>query len=89
MRIRSRQPFVPMVLALAALLAPDAASAYGGPGSIITGIGALLAVVAAVAAAVFGFIWFPVKRLLARLRGGPEDEDEAGTAEQRKVPAPE
>ena len=37
---------------------PDAALAYGGPGSVISGIGALLAAIAAVGAAIFGFFWF-------------------------------
>ena len=56
-------------LAAAAALAPDALLAYGGPGSVVTGLGALLAVLAAVAAAVFGFVWYPVKRLLQTIRG--------------------
>lgn len=73
--------FTGLALAVAALaLAPDAALAYGGPGSVITGIGAFLAALAAVVAALFGFLWFPVKRLVAKLRGddGSEGED-AGT----------
>lgn len=57
------------------LLAPEAARAYGGPGSIVSGLGALVAVIVAVAAAVVGFFWYPIKRLVQRLRG-PEDEDE-------------
>ena len=32
-----------LALTLAALVMPDAAHAYGGPGSVISGIGALLA----------------------------------------------
>lgn len=39
------------------------ALAYGGPGSVISGIGAFLAAVAALLATLFGFIWFPLKRL--------------------------
>lgn len=50
--------------------------AYGGPGSIVSGIGALLAVLAAVAAAVVGFFWFPIKRLIQGFLGGPDEEDE-------------
>lgn len=56
----------------AALLIPEAAHAYGGPGSIISGIGALLAVVAAIGAAIFGFVWYPLKKLTRRIRGGRE-----------------
>lgn len=45
------------------ILVPEAALAYGGPGSVISGIGAFLAAVAALLATLFGFIWFPLKRL--------------------------
>lgn len=74
--------FMGLVVAVAALaLTPDTARAYGGPGSVVTGIGAFLAALAAVVAALFGFLWFPVKRLVAKLRGddGIEGED-AGAA---------
>lgn len=61
---------------------PTAALAYGGPGSVVTGIGALLAAIAAIGAALFGFFWFPAKRLIQKLRGEEEpveEEDETGT----------
>lgn len=65
-------------LALAvALHLPVPLEAYGGPGSVITGFGALLAAVAALVAAVFGFFWFPVKRLVRKLRGADEDAGDA------------
>lgn len=50
--------------------------AYGGPGSIITGIGAFLAVLAALVAAIFGFLWYPLKKLIRAVRGAPEEGDE-------------
>jgi len=40
--------------------------AYIGPGGGLAAIGALLAVVVGLIAAVFGFIWYPFKRLLRR-----------------------
>jgi hypothetical protein len=55
-----------LFVGLLSLGTPGAALAYGGPGSIITGFGALLAAVAAVFAGVFGFVWFPLKRLLRK-----------------------
>ncbi|MFW6192830.1 MAG: hypothetical protein ACOC83_05015 [Gemmatimonadota bacterium] len=68
--------------AAAALLAiPSAAHAYGGPGSIVSGIGALVAVAVAIAAAVVGFFWFPLKRLIQKLRGEQQEEDETEVAE--------
>lgn len=54
---------IALLLAAAVFLAPEAALAYGGPGSVISGIGAFLAAVAALLATLFGFIWFPLKRL--------------------------
>lgn len=58
-----------VAVTLAVVLLPEAALAYGGPGSVISGLGALLAALAAVGAAIFGFFWFPLKRLYQRLRG--------------------
>ena len=58
-------------------VSPDAAYAYGGPGSVISGIGTLLAAAAAVLAALFGFVWFPLKRLYAKLTEDATDEEEA------------
>lgn len=40
--------------------------AYVGPGGGLSAIGALLAIVAGLAAAVFGFIWYPLKRMLRK-----------------------
>lgn len=42
--------------------------AYVGPGVGLSAIGALLAVIAGAVLAVFGFVWYPVKRLLRRRR---------------------
>ena len=72
-----RSLFSLVILGLLLSAAPDAAYAYGGPGSVISGIGALLAAVAALLASLFGFLWFPLKRLYQRMT---EDETEpAGT----------
>lgn len=64
---------------LAIAVVPKTALAYGGPGSIVSGVGALLALVAAVFAAVFGFIWYPMKRLVRLLRARSR-EDRADVA---------
>jgi hypothetical protein len=58
--------FVTTVLAVIALiaLAPPAA-AYLGPGAGLGAIGAVIALFAALALAVVGFVWYPVKRLVA------------------------
>lgn len=63
------------------LVSPDAAFAYGGPGSVISGIGAALAAIAALLATLFGFIWFPLKRLYKSMT-----EDETSTEEATAGP---
>lgn len=52
----------------AAALAATEALAYIGPGAGISAIGSLLALLAAVALAIVGFIWYPAKRLRRRMR---------------------
>ena len=77
MRLFSRSVLTLLGLGLVLLAAPDAAHAYGGPGSVISGIGALLAAVAALLASLFGFIWFPLKRLYQKMNS--DDEEPADT----------
>ena len=57
---------------------PEAGYSYGGPGSVISGIGAALAAIAALLATLFGFIWFPLKRLYKSMM------EEKETAEETK-----
>lgn len=49
-------------------LVPVTASAYVGPGSGLTVIGAALAFVGGIVLAIVGFIWYPIKRLRRRWR---------------------
>lgn len=64
------------VFVIMAALIPEPAFGYGGPGSVISGVGALLAAIAAIGAAIFGFLWFPMKRLVQKMRGnGGEGRD--------------
>ena len=44
-----------------AIVAPTVAQAYIGPGAGLSAIGSLLALVAAVFVAIFGFLWYPIK----------------------------
>lgn len=60
-----------MLLAVA-----EPAHAYVGPGSGLAFLGSLFALVGAIAVALIGFVWYPVKRLMAR-RNQDEDTDEA------------
>jgi hypothetical protein len=73
----ARTVLVLLGLGLVSLTMPDAALAYGGPGSVISGIGALLAAVAALLASLFGFIWFPLKRLYQKMSSDEAEPTEA------------
>jgi hypothetical protein len=44
--------------------APQPAMAYIGPGTGISAVGVFVAVAMGVVLALFGFIWYPMKRLL-------------------------
>lgn len=59
----------------------DPVFAYGGPGSVISGIGAFLAAVVAILASLLGFIWFPLKRLYRSITE-EETPSEEPSAEQ-------
>jgi len=58
----------PLILALGLLLVPLPAFAYIGPGAGLSAIGSLLSLIAAAFLAVVGFVWYPVRRLLRRMR---------------------
>ena len=72
-----RTIFTLLVIGLLTLLIPETVYAYGGPGSVISGIGAFLAAIGAVIAAIFGFLWFPIKRLFTS-----SDEEEEPTEKE-------
>lgn len=46
----------------------DTAHAYLGPGAGVSAIGSILAILLAVIVGIFGFIWYPIKRLIAGKR---------------------
>jgi len=70
----SKRPLLFSLLATPILLvAPPAALAYVGPGLGLSAIGSLLALLAAIFVAIFGFLWYPIKRVLRRLRGRDAD----------------
>jgi len=66
MRPSSFLPFVAILLTL--LCFPEQAHAYIGPGTGMSAIGVFLAILMGVAVAIFGFLWYPVKRLLRMFR---------------------
>lgn len=60
---------------MAVWVVPGSALAYIGPGTGLSAIGALLAVVLGVIVALFGFVWYPVKRLLRRKKTRDSQQD--------------
>lgn len=50
--------------------------AYIGPGTGLSVIGAVLAVAAGIAVAIFGFFWYPIKRLFGKDQKSGEPEPE-------------
>lgn len=68
--------------ALLLLLASNApAFAYMGPGAGLTALGSLVALVGAIALAVVGFLWYPLKRMFSRSKrpaAPPKDDKQSG-----------
>jgi hypothetical protein len=63
------QSFDPRMILVGLLAAsPSIALAYIGPGAGITAIGTAIALLGAILLAIVGFVWYPLKRLRAKLR---------------------
>ena len=63
------------------LLLSGNAAAYIGPGASISAIGTVIALIGAVLLGILGFVWYPIKRLLAK-RSHFKNKD-SGTQELR------
>ncbi len=57
------------------LIISQPAMAYVGPGAGLAAIGAFFALVAGIFAALFGFLWYPIKRLMRKRKQSKEDND--------------
>lgn len=81
-----------IVLVVQALVQPATALAYVGPGAGLSVIGSLLAFFAAIIVGIFGFLWFPVRRILRKRKQAKEQAsgDPESTPEVRaEGPGPE
>lgn len=57
------------LLIIALLFAvPQETGAYIGPGAGIAAIGTVLALIGGILLAILAFIWYPIKRLLAKIK---------------------
>lgn len=61
-----RHEWAVITASVLSLSAPASAYAYIGPGSGLSAIGSLLALLATATVVVFGFIWYPLKRLMRK-----------------------
>ena len=50
------------------------ASAYIGPGAGISAIGAVFAAIAGIIVAIFGFVWYPVRRILRKKKKSNQEK---------------
>jgi uncharacterized protein YacL len=58
-----------IVLFVAVLMAvPSDAMAYIGPGAGLSAIGTVIGVIVAVFLAIVGFVWYPIKRLMMKIK---------------------
>lgn len=65
-----------LMMTIMTLLTVTPALAYVGPGAGLSAIGSFLALAAAVVAAIFGFLWFPIKRMMkGRKQATQNNED--------------
>jgi uncharacterized membrane protein len=76
--MRSRQFWPLLVLALW-LARSESAAAYIGPGAGISVIGTAVAFIGSLIFALIGFVWYPIKRLVAAMKNAgvrrPEEEN--------------
>lgn len=63
--------------AICILLWPTIAHAYVGPGGVLGSLGAALALLGAIIAALVGFLWYPLKRLMIWMRGSRKESSPA------------
>ena len=76
-RLRAARTSVAIAIAIFAVSFPVAA--YVGPGAGLSALGSLFALLAAVVVAIFGFLWYPMKRLLGRRRTSTARSDTASS----------
>ena len=69
--------------AILALTVPNAAAAYIGPGLGAGVIGVVLGIFGAIVLALVAVLYFPIKRMLKRRRGGTSADVSAPAAQDR------
>ncbi len=84
MKFEFLKRFAQVTFVLALILGQPATSfAYVGPGAGLSIIGSLLAFFAAIVVGIFGFLWFPIRRILRKRKQVTErnPEETAGVSD--------
>jgi hypothetical protein len=58
------------------LIAPQSTEAYIGPGAGMAAIGTVIALIGSIFLAIVAFIWYPIKRLLAKIKKKRKSDQE-------------
>jgi hypothetical protein len=66
------------VSSLATILPLSAAQAYVGPGLSAGAVAVVLGVIGSVFLALFAIVWYPLKRLMKKRKGGPQAAQNSG-----------
>jgi hypothetical protein len=61
-------PILSIIFITLMMAVPQVAIAYIGPGAGIAAIGTVLALIGGILLAILAFIWYPIKRLLAKIK---------------------
>ena len=76
-----------IIFFLLALLIPFSSFAYLGPGAGLSAIGSILAFVGLILLLLLGFFWYPLKKLLKKIRSDKDKEtDEKRDSEDPDSP---
>lgn len=76
--------YAQLILILSIMLAvPETALAYVGPGAGLSIIGSVLAFFAAIIIGIFGFLWFPIRRLLRKRKQAAQQQADDSKTESR------
>lgn len=66
-----------LLFMLVLIVLPGYAFAYIGPGAGLSAIGTVLALVGVILLAILGFLWYPIKRLIAKIKGTDKNNSQA------------
>lgn len=78
---RLRAACTSAAVAIALLTVSSPVAAYVGPGAGLSALGSLFALFAAVVVAIFGFLWYPIKRLFGKRRTSKVQSDKSPSQE--------